>query len=78
MECLPMNLDTFLTDTLARIDKSGFSVAAICRRADIDPSLVSRWKAGTVEPRISSLVRINDAIDGLVDEQLARLREAGR
>lgn len=72
------NFDTFLSDTLNRIAGSGFSIAEVCREASIDPSLVSRWKAGSVEPRISSLVRINEAIDVLVDRQLARLREAGR
>jgi transcriptional regulator with XRE-family HTH domain len=68
-----MNFDSFLTDTLARISESGLSTAEVCREAGIDPSLVSRWKAGAVEPRISSLVRMNQAVDVLRHRKLQNL-----
>lgn len=68
-----MNIDHFLTSTLDAITASGFSTAAVCREAGIDPSLVSRWKAGTVEPRISSLNRLNKAIHDLKQQKIAQL-----
>lgn len=57
-----------LGDLLERIDLSPFTVASICRRAGIDPSQVSRWKAGKIEPRVSSLDRLENAFAELLTE----------
>jgi len=47
---------------LRDIDKAGVSVASVCDRAGIDPSLISRWKHGRVEPRFSTIQRMMDAL----------------
>jgi transcriptional regulator with XRE-family HTH domain len=60
-----MNANTLLMTLLEDIAKAGLSVARVCKRADIDPSLVSRWKAGRVEPRLSSLSKMRAALDVL-------------
>jgi transcriptional regulator with XRE-family HTH domain len=60
-----MNANEQLHLLLADIAKTGFSVARVCRSAGIDPSLVSRWKGGRVEPRISSLAKMRAALDEL-------------
>lgn len=63
-----MQIETLLSQLLARIERSPFSTAAVCRRARIDAGLISRWKAGKVEPRLSSLSRMNSALDELLAE----------
>jgi transcriptional regulator with XRE-family HTH domain len=50
---------------LSEIASAGLSVAKVCKRANIDPSLVSRWKAGRVEPRLSSIYRMRAALQAL-------------
>lgn len=60
----------------SRIKRSGFSVAAVCRRADIQQSSYTRWTkfandvdTGT-EPRVSSLRKIEKALNTLMAEGL--------
>lgn len=50
------------TALLSEIDAAGVSVRAVCRAAGVDPALVSRWKSGRVEPRMSTLQRLRDAL----------------
>lgn len=63
-----MQIETFLSQLLARIERSPFSIAAVCRKAQIDPGLISRWKSGKVEPRLSSIARMNNSLDALLRE----------
>lgn len=60
-----MNANEHLATLLADIAEAGLSVAKVCAEAGVDPSLVSRWKAGRVEPRISSLAKMRAALDAL-------------
>lgn len=60
-----MNANELLQVLLHDIAQAGLSVAKVCHQAGIDPSLVSRWKAGRVEPRISSLFKMRSALDAL-------------
>jgi transposase-like protein len=59
-----------------RIDRSGFSIAAVCRRANIQQSSYTRWRKyaetgeGT-EPRVSSLHKLEHALNALTAEALA-------
>jgi DNA-binding transcriptional regulator YiaG len=41
----------------------GLSIAALCRRADIDPSTFNRWAAGRGVPSVRSVQRMIDAIE---------------
>lgn len=61
-----------------RIAKSGFSIAEVCRRANIQQSSYTRWKryaedpdglVGT-EPRVSSLKKVEKALNVLIAEAL--------
>lgn len=61
-----------------RIAKSGFSIAEVCRRANIQQSSYTRWKryaedpdglVGT-EPRVSSLKKVEKALNALIAEAL--------
>lgn len=61
-----------------RIERSGFSIAQVCRRADIQQSSYTRWRKfandpqgldGT-EPRVSSLRKLEAALTKLMAEAL--------
>lgn len=74
-----MNLQDEIRRIDERIERSGFSIAQVCRRADIQQSSYTRWRkygndpkglAGT-EPRVSSLRKLEKALDKLVAEALA-------
>jgi transcriptional regulator with XRE-family HTH domain len=56
----------YLQSLLAEIDAGPVSVAKVCYEAGLDPSVVSRWKRGAVEPRLSSLERLSEAHDKLL------------
>jgi len=58
-----MNAQTLLVVLLDDVSKAGYSVAQVCKAAGIDPSLVSRWKGGRVEPRLSSLIKLEAALE---------------
>jgi predicted transcriptional regulator len=59
---IPMDANQLLLTLLNDISKAGLSVAKVCRAAGVDPSLVSRWKAGKVEPRLSSITKMREAL----------------
>jgi transcriptional regulator with XRE-family HTH domain len=40
---------------------AGMSIADVCRRAGVAPSIFSRWKAGKTEPNLENYRRIRDA-----------------
>ncbi len=54
---------------IQRIEDAGFSVSAVCKKAAIDPALVSRWKHGRVEPRLSTVDRMAAALQQLIEER---------
>jgi transcriptional regulator with XRE-family HTH domain len=58
-----MDANKILLELLNDISQAGYSVTEVCKAAGIDPSLVSRWKGGKVEPRISSIVRLEAALE---------------
>jgi transcriptional regulator with XRE-family HTH domain len=67
-----MNAQSLLVVLLSDISKAGFSVAQVCKAANIDPSLVSRWKGGRVEPRLSSLIKMEAALELLITQKAPR------
>lgn len=73
-----MDLQAEIKRVDERIGKSGFSIAEVCRRANIQQSSYTRWKryaedpdglAGT-EPRVSSLKKVEKALNVLIAEAL--------
>lgn len=49
----------------------GLSMAAVCRRANVAQSTVTRWKQGTFDPRVKILARI-EAVLIEAEEEKAR------
>lgn len=73
-----MDLQTEIKRVDERIAKSGFSIAEVCRKANIQQSSYTRWRrfaedpeglAGT-EPRVSSLKKVEKALNILIAEAL--------
>jgi predicted transcriptional regulator len=46
----------------AACDAAGLTVAAMCRRADIDQAAFSRWKGGKGTPSLRTIQKMVDAI----------------
>ncbi len=67
----------YLQNILAEIEAGPVSVAKVCYAAGLDPSVVSRWKRGSVEPRLSSLERLAEAHDKLLAEHKILLASLG-
>lgn len=51
----------------AEVKASPFSMARVCKEAGVSPSLVSKWRAHGHEPRLSSLERLQAALNMLLD-----------
>ena len=51
-----------LNNLLREIHAAGLSVRRVCFAVGMDPACVSRWKAGRVEPRGSSLARLRQGL----------------
>jgi transcriptional regulator with XRE-family HTH domain len=65
-----MDVQNEIKKLTERIERSGFSVTAVCRRAEIQQSSFIRWAKGGAEPRISSLNKIERALNALIAEAL--------
>lgn len=46
----------------AAADAKGLTIAALCRRADIDAATFRRWKAGDGTPTMATVQKMLDAI----------------
>jgi transcriptional regulator with XRE-family HTH domain len=57
-----------LEDIEARAERAGFRIADLCRESGIAHPLVSRWRKKLYEPRLSSLHKLEDALDSLLSE----------
>lgn len=65
-----MNPIQIVDELSERARLAGLSMAEVCRRAGIAASTPSRWRAGTFEPRMSVLRKVEDVI-GAQEQQLA-------
>lgn len=57
----------FLGKLLSRIRNRKLSMRSICHVAGVSPALVCQWKRGAVEPKLSSLRRIEAALNALTE-----------
>jgi predicted transcriptional regulator len=57
-----MNIPTPEQIAAAAKDK-GLSIAAMCRRADIDATAFYRWQKGTHVPNVATVQKMLDAIE---------------
>lgn len=48
-----------------KVRRSRFTMTAVCRRARVQPALVSRWRNRSVEPMLSTLQRLEAALEAL-------------
>jgi hypothetical protein len=62
-------MDTIPMPTPADIEAAaavrGLSIAAVCRRADIDQTAFQRWKAGKSMPSLRIIQKMVDAIEAV-------------
>ncbi len=66
MKAIP-NATFYLGNILSAIERKKFSVRQVCTQAGIAPGLVSAWKAGRVEPKLSSLQKLQAAFVELLE-----------
>jgi len=59
-------LRNLLADIAANED--GITVSRVCVKAGMNPSMMSRWKAKNIEPRLSTIERLQDAFNALKAE----------
>ena len=48
-------------------------ITHLCREAGVHYTMLSRWKAGTHEPRLSLLVKLDDALRRMMIARMASL-----
>ena len=65
----PMDAFDYLQQLESRVETAGFTMARLCRKAGMQQSLVSRWRARDYEPRLSSLRKLEDALTALIAER---------
>jgi transcriptional regulator with XRE-family HTH domain len=53
-----------------KAERSGFKLADVAHRAEIDPAQVSRWATGKTIPLYSSVIKLMQACDDLAAERL--------
>lgn len=63
-----------LKNLLAEIEANphGITVSRVCVKAGMNPSMMSRWKATDIEPRLSTIERLQEAFAALMSEHEAR------
>lgn len=63
-----------LKNLLAEIEANehGITVSRVCVRAGMNPSMMSRWKAKDIEPRLSTIERLQDAFTELQAEAIKK------
>jgi transcriptional regulator with XRE-family HTH domain len=65
-----------IKDVMAKAGAAGYSMADVCRVAEIDQSQASRWLSGRTKPLYASVVRLNQVVDAMVAARLQVLNKA--
>ena len=68
--------DNPIRDVLVKASTAGYTMADVCRVAQIDQSQVSRWLSGRTKPLYDSVKRLNEATDALIAARLQVLNQA--
>lgn len=55
----------------SRAQQNGVPMAAICRRAEIDPTTPSRWKRRKNGATLDKVNQLNDALNGILQDRAA-------
>lgn len=67
--------DNPIRDVLVKASTAGYTMADVCRVAQIDQSQVSRWLSGRTKPLYASVVRLNQVVDAMVAARLQVLNK---
>lgn len=58
-----IDVDNYFTDLRTRMQKAGVTGAALAAEIGIGADQLSRWLSGKLDPRLSSVARIETALD---------------
>lgn len=64
-----------ITGIKARAEKIGLSLPVLCQRASQPPSTVYRWLAGEHEPRLGHYGRVCEALEAVLGQAEAEVRD---
>ncbi|RSY83131.1 XRE family transcriptional regulator [Sphingomonas koreensis] len=60
---------TGASQLFSRVERTGFSMADVCREARVAQSTPSRWKAEGWEPKARTLRKMHQALDVLIQRR---------
>jgi transcriptional regulator with XRE-family HTH domain len=71
-----MNTQTMqLIDSIReKAEKAGFTITDVARQAGLDPSQVSRYATGKTIPLVTSIKRLEESVDSLIQSRLTALQ----
>ena len=80
LEFLPMNTPTMQTieNIREKAEKAGYTITDVARHAGFDPSQVSRYVTGKTIPLVTSIQRLEESVDSLIQQRLRALNRAER
>lgn len=75
LEFLPMNTPTMQTieNIKEKAEKAGFTITDVARYAGFDPSQVSRYATGRTIPLVTSIQRLEESVDSLIQQRIEAL-----
>lgn len=65
-----------IQDIKHKIEAAGYRMSDLCRVAEIDQAQLSRWVNGQTEPLYSTVVRLEQAANALIEARLKVLNQA--
>lgn len=65
------------SDLAAKIAASGFTVTAVCDRANVSSGTPTHWKAGRTSPNQSTYHRMIEALSLMCSERADNIKKAG-
>jgi len=71
-----MNTPTMQTieNIKEKAEKAGFTITDVARQAGLDPSQVSRYATGKTIPLVTSIKRLEESVDSLIQSRLQALQ----
>jgi len=80
LEFLPMNTPTMQTieNIREKAEKAGYTITDVARHAGFDPSQVSRYVTGKTIPLVTSIQRLEESVDSLIQQRLRALNRTER
>jgi transcriptional regulator with XRE-family HTH domain len=80
LEFPSMNTPTMQTieNIKEKAEKAGYTITDVARHAGFDPSQVSRYVTGKTIPLVTSIQRLEESVDSLIQQRLRALNRAER